>query len=516
VRKAAPTLTLRDQIVVEKALCERSFKDFVRIAWKQVDTAKYVHNWHVDALADHLQACAEGKIKRLLINICPGSAKSTIVNVLFPAWLWTIRPEARIISASYSEKLSIRDSLKTRRLIQSQWFQRRWAIHLQDDQNAKAKFENGSLGSREACPMGSMTGSRGNFVIIDDPHSVDDAKSAATRSKVVDTFLSSIPSRLNEPANDVIIVVMQRLHEDDVSGIILERPGLGYEHLCIPLLAGPVEDRIPTSIGWVDPRAEGENMFPARFDEEVVKGYKASLGPLQFAGQYQQTPAPADDGFFKRHWFHRFEPGEQPKNIHIYMTSDHAPSGNNDYNVFRVWGVDSNRNLWLLDSFRKRCTMNVALGIERDHTGKTIISSEGAFALMKKWKPHAWFPENDPTWSAIRPMVEAAMLETRTFVKIEALPTKGAGDKTGKAVPYQAMAAMGMVHIPNGEIGEEALAEYAVFPVGKRDDQVDADGAIARVLDEATPAFVPVPQKSKLKDAFADEQAWDSMDDCWA
>lgn len=510
-------LTRGQQLAYEKALCERSFKDFVRFAWPHVDTATYVHNWHIDVLADHLQACADGRIKRLLINICPGSAKSVIVNVLFPAWLWAIRPTARILSASHSFDLALRDNLKTRRLIQSQWFQRRWPMNLRVDQDAKTKFENEHFGAREATPLSSITGSRANFVIIDDPHSVDDAKSAAKRATAVETFLGAVPSRLNDPARDVIIVVMQRLHEGDVSGAILERPGLRYDHLCIPLFADD-EERPATSIGWTDTRATGENMFPARYTDEVVEGYRASLGPLQFAGQYQQRPAPDEDGFFKRDWFKRYSPDTLPRHVHYYMTSDHAPSGNNDYNVLRIWAVDHNRALWLVDSFRQRCTMDVALGLSRDENGKTIIAPEGAFALIRKWKPFAWFPENDPTWAAINPMVRAAMIETKTFVTINPLPTKGSGDKIGKAVAYQAMAAMGQVHLPLGEIGDEALAEYAVFPAGRRDDQVDADGAIARALEDLIPAYLPPPQNPlKKRGLFSDEEDhWSQSNDCWA
>ncbi|UZK70764.1 hypothetical protein OKW76_07010 [Sphingomonas sp. S1-29] len=511
---SATTLTVRQQLVYEKELCERSFKDFIRLAWPHVDTAEYKHNWHVDVLAEHLQACTDGRITRLLINICPGSAKSLIVNVLFPAWLWAIRPKTRVLSASHSFDLATRDSLKTRRLITSEWFQRRWPIGLRNDQDAKTKFENDSFGAREATPLKSITGNRANFVIIDDPHSVDDAKSAAMRATAVETYLTAVPSRLNDPDRDVIICVMQRLHEGDVSGAILGRPDLDYDHLCIPLFADGV-DRPPTSIGWIDPREEGENMFPARYTEKVVRGYRASLGPLQFSGQYQQAPAPDADGFFRREWFHRYEPSALPQHVNYYMTSDHAPSGNNDYNVFRIWAVDHNRALWLVDSFRKRCTMDIALGLSRDANAKTVIAPEGAFALIRKYKPRAWFPENDGTWAAIKSMVSAAMIETKTFVTIDPLPTKGSGDKVGKAVGYQAMAAMGQVHLPVGPIGDEALSEYAMFPAGKRDDQVDADSAIARALEDVIPAWLPIIAPKKKRSMFDDDDSRATSDDCW-
>lgn len=507
-------LTRGQQLAYEKELCERNFKDFIRFAWQHIDPAKFVHNWHVDVLADHLQACAEGRINRLLINISPGTAKSTIL-VLFSAWLWVRDPSKSILCASYSEKNALHDSLRVKRLIECAWYQRHWPTQIMADQNAKSKFENDKMGRREARPFESLTGGRADCLIIDDPHSVDDAKSAARRMSAVSTFLSAIPNRINDLRKSCIIVVMQRLHEDDVSGAILERPRLGYTHLSIPMIAGDPFDRTPTKIGWVDHRAEGELMFPSKFPLEELEGIKESMGALQFAGQYQQQPAPLDDGFFRRDWFHRFEKSELPSDLHYYMTSDHAPSGRHDYNVFRVWGVDHNRNLWLVDSFRRRCLMDEALGLRRDANGKTEIAAEGAFAMIRKYQVRGWFPEGDSTWNAIKSIVHAAMIETRTFTKIDPLAVK-AGDKIAKASGYQAMASMGLVHLPVGQVGDDTLEEYASFPVGKNDDQVDADSGIARALEDMIPAYLPIADKRKKRSLFDHEDRWDQSDDCWA
>lgn len=516
------TITRRDLGKFEKELCQRSLYDFIRLSWEHVDTAPFKDNWHVKVLADHLQAMFEGASEnRLLINICPGSAKSLIVNVFFPCWIWVRDNRKRIISASHKEKLAIRDSVKCRRLIQSDWYQGHWPIPLQSDQNAKASFENLSGGAREAMPFGSMTGSRGNIVIIDDPLSVADAKSPAARDTAAETFLEAIPSRVNDPDRDLIIVVMQRLHEEDISGIILSKPDLGYDHLCIPLFADG-EVRPPTSYGWTDHREEGENMFPARYTDKYIKAMQSSLGPFAWAGQYQQRPTPANDGFFNREWFEdRFQlptkddKGGLPTNLHYYITSDHAPSGNGDYNVFQIWGVDSSKQLWLVDSFRKKCIMDEAIGIVRDAaTGKTTIADSGALALIRKYKPMAWFPENDNTWIAIRGFVESAMLETNTFARIEPLPTKGSGDKMGKAVAFQAMASMRRIHLPAGPVGDELLAEFATFPNGKHDDQVDACSAIARALADAMPAMA-APSSASREEFDRYESVANDSDLCW-
>ena len=512
-------LTQAELLQVQRDLYSGSFKDFIAAAWQHVDRAKFVSNWHIGVLADHLQAVADGRITRLLINIPPGTAKSTIVGVLFPAWLWTRDPTKRIISASHSLNLATRDSRKTRDLIMSEWYQRLWPTPLTHDENKKTAFENTSKGARGAMAFTSMTGSRGNIVIIDDPHSVKGAKSAADRISVVETFLEAVPNRINDPKLDAIIVVMQRLHEEDVSGAILDRPDLGYEHLCIPMEAE--ESRAPTAIGWVDHREPGELLFPARWGPREIKKLKASQGPFAYAGQYQQRPSPANDGFFSRDWFHRYREDELPTALHYYLVSDHAPGGKRDYNVFRIWGVDEKRNLWLVDSFRKRCLMDEAMGIERDPTtGATRLLEVGALPLIRKWKPFGWFPEQDGTWTAVQSFVMAAMRDTNTYCRISPLPLRGQGDKEGKAQAYQAMASMGQVHLPVGSVGDDALDEYVTFPVGKNDDQVDADASIARVIAEAMPAYIP-PSIGKAVDQsliWQDQpsrSSGDVSDMCW-
>ncbi len=483
--------TQAEILETQRQYYSRSFANFIAAAWSVVDSKPFRPNWHIGVVADHLQAVADGRITRLLINIPPGMAKSLIVGVMFPAWLWTRDPTKRIISASNSIKLASRDSRKTRNLIMSPWYQRLWPTELRDDENQKTAFENSHKGAREAMSFNSLTGSRANFVVLDDVHTVKGAKSAADRQTTVETFLESVPNRVNDPETDAIIVVMQRLHEEDVSGAILDRPDLGYDHLCIPMESeGP---RAPTSIGWVDHREPGELLFPKHLNAAAIVKIKASMGPFAFAGQYQQRPAPATDGYFSREWFHRYNPSELPKTLNYYMTSDHAPGGNakGDWNVFRIWGVDASRNVWLVDSFRKRCLMDEALGIVRGSDGKVMLGQTGAIPLIKKWKPFGWYPENDGTWTAIKSFVMSAMRDTETYCRIEPLILKGAGDKEGKAQAYQAMASMGMVHLPKGQVGDDALAEYVTFPAGKHDDQVDADGAIARVIAEAMPAYIP-------------------------
>ena len=488
-----------DVIAAGRVLYSRSFKEFVKAAWQIVDPAPFVDNWHIDAIVEHLEAVDRGDIHRLLINVPPGTAKSMLVSVLYPAWLWTKAPETAIISTGHSHTFATRDTMKSRRLIMSDWYQSHWSLPLLDDQNQKTSYANDKFGFREAKAMTGATGARANLFIVDDPHSVDGGKSDIERANTVDTFLTALPTRLNDLENDGVIVVMQRLHEDDVSGAILDRPDMDFEHLCIPMEYDG--KRSSTSIGWSDPRKiDGELLFPKKFTAAALIRMKASMGPFVYAGQFQQSPAPKDDGFFKASWFHRFNPDEKPKHLNYYMTSDHAPAGkeSSDYNVFRMWGVDGEGHLWLVDSFRRKCELHDALGVTIKD-GKTTLQSTGALPMIKRWKPMSWFPESDNTWHAVKSFAESFMLATDTFCHIEPLAMHGAGDKPNKAGPYRAMASMGMVHLPVGSIGDDAIDEYVRFPAGKYDDQVDADGAIGRVISKAQSAFIPIIDQKQLE-----------------
>jgi predicted phage terminase large subunit-like protein len=296
----AVSLTEADFDEAERELCSRSLVEFTRQAWPILEPSHpYVHGWHMDAIAEHLEAVTAGQITRLLVNIPPGTMKSMSVCVFWPAWEWGPRkkPSMRFIGASHEEGLATRDNVKMRRLVQSGWYQRLWPLKMTGDQNAKTYFENERTGWRQSCPVRSMTGRRGDRVVWDDPHSVEDAHSDAALEEANRVFRETLPTRLNSPEHSAIIVVMQRLSEKDVSGVILAEQ-LGYDHLCLPMeYDGPGK---VTSLGFVDPRREqGDLLFPARFPRAVVERDKKIMGAYAVAGQFQQRPAPKKGGEFE-------------------------------------------------------------------------------------------------------------------------------------------------------------------------------------------------------------------------
>lgn len=349
------TLTIEDALEAERELCRRSFAYFIRRAWPQIIPDYLQWNWHMDAMADHLQALANGEIpsNRLLINVPPGASKSTVVGVMYSAWLWGPfgQPWHRYIGAAHEQGLAVRDNRLTRELITSKWYQRLWPLALKGDQNEKLYFENEARGFRQACAVASMTGRRGHTIGLDDPLSPEKAHSDTEREKAIRVLSETIPTRLNDPATSAIVIVMQRLHELDPAGYVLSED-LGYEHLCIPMEYEPNSTKA-TCIGWEDPRKEdGELMFPNRFPQEVVDRDKKALGSYAWAGQMQQRPSPAGGGIFKDEWWEYVSDLPRIKYRAIYADTAQKTKEESDYTVFECWGATETGQPILLDMVR--------------------------------------------------------------------------------------------------------------------------------------------------------------------
>jgi len=292
---ADPALGLSE---LDRLDAEDSLGAFVRQGWHILEppSRPFVGGWHIDAICEHLEAVTAGQILRLLINIPPGAMKSLTCNVFWPAWEWGPRnlPHNRYVGASYSEALTIRDNLRCRRLIESEWYRVKWGdrFELTGDQNSKIKFETDRTGWKIATSVGGLgTGERGDRFVIDDPHNVKDGESEARRASTILWFNEVVPTRLNDPGKSAIVVIMQRVHERDVSGEILARE-LGYEHLMLPMEFEP-DRACRTRIGFADPRTkEGDLLWPERMPAEIVARDKLVMGDYAVAGQFQQRPSP--------------------------------------------------------------------------------------------------------------------------------------------------------------------------------------------------------------------------------
>lgn len=310
-----------------------------------------VHN------CDHLEAVTAGEIHNLLINIPPRHAKSTIVSVMWPAWEWLHHPEEKFLCASYSGILSIRDTLKMRRLITSPWYRARWAhkFSLAGDQNQKTRFENDHTGYRIATSVGgTATGEGGTRLVLDDPHGAQDAQSDVMRESAIEWYDQVWSTRLNDPKTSAQVTIMQRLHAKDVSGRILE---LGHvEHLCLPAeWDGKVRT---TSLGAYDPRAKrGSLLWPERFDQATLDALKVRLGTYGTAGQLQQIPTPPGGGIIDVTRFQLW-PHDRPLPQFLFVVQCYdtafTEKTQNDPTACTVWGVfeyRGKRRAMLLDAW---------------------------------------------------------------------------------------------------------------------------------------------------------------------
>lgn len=303
--RADPNLVLNE---LDKVDSEQSLRQFLELAWPILEPGRaFCPGWHIDAVCDHLEAVSRGEITRLLINVPPGCMKSLTTEVFWPAWEWGPRnkPNTSYVSASYSEALTVRDNRKCRTLIQSDWYQTHWGdrFHLVSDQNAKVRFDTDKMGFKIATSVAGLgTGERGDRFIIDDPHNVKEGESEAVRGAALLWFTEVVPTRMRDPETSSIVIIMQRVHDQDISGYVIAHE-LGYEQLILPM-EYEAERHCKTIIGFSDPREdENELLWPKRMTRAVIERDKKVLGSYAYAGQFQQRPSPRGGGMFKREWF---------------------------------------------------------------------------------------------------------------------------------------------------------------------------------------------------------------------
>lgn len=452
----------------DREVC-KSFGEFVRSAWHVLEPeTPYVEGWHIDAICQHLEAVTWGYIQHLLANVSPGSMKSLLFSVFWPAWEWgpVNRPHLTYMSGSYEQTLAHRDNRRMRRLVSSEWYQARWPLEL--TKTGDELFENAKGGERRARAFNSMTGGRANRLIIDDPHSVATAESDTERESTVRTFRESITDRLRDQAKDSIVIIMQRLHVADISGTIRDLK-LPYEFLMIPMEYDP-DRAFTTSIGWKDPRTKrGELMCPARWPQKVIDDLKLTKGSYAWAGQYDQSPTLREGGMFKR------------ENFRIVEAFPAATRW------VRFWDIAATSDQMGADP---AYTAGVKLGRQPD--GRFIIGDvnrlraegNGVRRMIKETAKadgvhvEIGLPQ-DP--GAAGKIVAQDMLLMLAGYIVSAAPESG--DKVQRASPVAAQAEAGNIDLIKGDWNEAFLSEASDFPGGKHKDQIDAlSGAFAKLI----------------------------------
>lgn len=361
-----------DRLRTEKMarLAEKSkhkLADFLKAAWTIVEpSAPLVWGWHLDAICDHLEAVSRGQIRNLLITLPPGCTKSITVGVMWPAWSWISNPSMRWLFAANEGDLATRDSLACRNVVQSEWYQRHFpGVVLTSDQNVKTWYQTSARGHRQALTVNSsVTGKKGDILVVDDPNDAKHVESEAER-KAVTRWWGAFYNRVNDYKTGRRVVIGQRTHQGDLQGVCREA---GFEELCITEEYEPARKRI-TSIGWSDPRTkEGDWLRPERFGPDQKKEAVATLGSAGYRAQHQQDPQTLEGYRFKEAWLRRrwrfcpaspdfviLEDDRGPYRFKFmgaerFMTIDPAASAKTsaDYTVASVW-VNSPRGdlLWV-------------------------------------------------------------------------------------------------------------------------------------------------------------------------
>ena len=454
-----------DQVSVSEdellaSIVRDSFYDFVREFWSVIIQEPPILNWHIEMLCQELQEIAEkvfrGEEKEydLVINVPPGSTKSTVCSQMFPAWCWTRLESAKFICASYAYSISLKDSLKTRDIVECELYQRLFGIHLREDQNTKGLFANNKMGFRLSTSIGgAVTGYHGHFLIIDDPLDPESSYSDADLRTVNRWMETTISSRKVDKRVTPTILIQQRLHQADPSGEMLNK-GEGIKHICLPgeLTLG-VSPRSLASFyqdGLLD---------PVRMPRDVLDKMRRELGAYGYAAQVLQDPVPLGGGMFEtgKITLYDYLPVKIVRKVRSWDKAGTKDGG--AYSVGVLMGVDSNGGFWVLDVVRGQWS-----SIEREEKILQTAETDGEVEVLVEIEGGSGGKESGE--STVRNLAGHRITTYH--------PT---GDKEARAYPFSSQVGGGNVNCLRRHWTNPFLEELRFFPRSKYKDQVDAASA---------------------------------------
>ena len=467
-----------DRAELDAELARRSLPDFIRAAWPMVEpNAELTWNWHLDVLCDLLARVSAGETQRVIINIPPGTSKSLVVSVFWPAWEWASTPGLRFLCASYGSHLAIRDNLRARDIVTSDWYRRHFSLRLHDAQAAKVRFDTTASGWRIATSVGGVgTGEHPDRVIIDDPITAEQARSDVERERANFWFDRTISTR-GVTRETRVVLIMQRLHESDLTGHLLARGG--WEHLCLPMRYEPSRPATVSDRGHrADPRDQrtepGELLWPALFPEAAVRRLELDLGPLASAGQLQQRPAPEGGGLFRREWFGAVVDVAPADGRRVRGWDTAGTEGGGDWTA-GVRLCEHEGTVYVEDVARGQLG---PAGV--DQLIQATASLDGKACMIR---------EEREGGSAGKAVTAA---RARSLAGYDYAGVSISGDKVTRAKPFRAQCEAGNVKLVRGSWNEEYVRELCSFPVGSHDDQVDGSSAAYNALVAERPKVTRV------------------------
>lgn len=485
---------------------------FIEYFWHLLEPGRdFVTGWPLEALCLHLEALSYGEVpdNRLLINVPPGFMKSLVTNVFWPAWEWgpLNRPHLRYVSFSYNSDLTERDNRRFLTLLESRKYQELWGLRKERRDGKLVELgvalrkageklvSNSMMGWKLATSIGGTgTGERGDRVLLDDPHNVKEAESDAVRTSTVTWFREAMSNRLNDIDKSAIIVIMQRVHENDVSGEIITE-GLPYQHLLIPM-EYDVNRAYATCIGWRDPRTTDRQLaWPERFPDKSLNEFRSR--PFMWAGQYQQTPEPRGGGIIKREYWRIWDPPDGKFPVFEYklasLDSAYTDKEQNDPSGFTIWCVFIDKNgrprAMLTHAWRKHLLLHgpdiPRLPNESPAAYKHRTSSE--------WGLCEWVAHDCRRFGVNHLMIEnkasgkSVAQELRRLYQNDLWTIEERnvdGDKVARAHAEQSLFAKGLCYRPDRDWAQMVEDEMAVFPNGRFKDLTDSSTQALKKLRE--------------------------------
>jgi predicted phage terminase large subunit-like protein len=438
------------------AISRTDFGAFVYRAFEAINPGqRLIPNWHIDVICYHLQLMMNGEArKRLVINLPPRTLKSFIVSVALPAWLLGRAPSTRIICASYSDELATKFSRDCRALLETPFYKSVFpATRLNPKKAAEGEFETTKRGSRLATSVGgTLTGRGGGVLIIDDPIKANDAGSEVARRDAIDWFNGTARSRLDDPATSLVCIAMQRLHVEDLAGILIEQ---GWPKLVLPAIATEAADYV-TGPDEVYHRPVGELLQPNRDSLEAIEELKHEIGSRVFAAQYQQNPTPPDGNMIKAAWLGRYDTAPERKNFQrVVLSCDPAGKAGprNDYTAITVIGLQQ-QAIYLLE-------------VSRGHW-VVMQMRDQIIALAARWGVDVVVVEDTSSGMSL-----IQLLKEQT--RLDVVGRQSNVDKETRMSRQQGRFEAGRILLPTEALWlADFENELLAFPDGRYDDQVDA------------------------------------------
>jgi len=528
----------RAKLIAMKAEAEDDLISFVRMFWPVLEPSKpLIEGWVLEAIADVLMAITDGHMKKVCINVPPGSSKSSMLNVLWPAWEWGPQnmPHLRYLSLSYSTSVPERDNIRFARVIKDPVYQRLWGDRVDVTRDGMETVENRATGwKRVTSTGGGVTGWRGDRLLMDDVDNPSNVESEAVRETTIRFVREIMPSRLNSLEDSAVINLQQRTHEDDATGTLI-KTGQDYQFLCIPMEFDPLriypvvlrrDDDGEPSQTWVDPRsldehgrqlsglvtnargelkvefgspmskAEGTLAWPDLFPPEEVIKTKARLGPYAWDSQYQQYPGVRGGGIIRRDWWNLWPDEVWPALGTVIVSVDTAveEGPKNDWNAMTAWGAfagDSGEPLLLmLDAWRVRCPLaelvdKVATVCKRRQADYLLIEHKTRGRDLHDEIARLY---QNASWQTVLVKVEVGKVS-----RMKAVQGLFSGDYRKDVVTGVESWENGMIYAPDKDWAAEVMDEVSAFPYGGHDDYCFVAGTMIATRAGPTPIEALAP-----------------------